>query len=51
MASRVVFMTGGAASRRERAFLDDGKWTLVEKPFQAARVRARVRDAIRAGHR
>jgi len=25
MASRVVFMTGGAASRRERAFLDDGK--------------------------
>jgi two-component system cell cycle sensor histidine kinase/response regulator CckA len=51
MAARVVFMTGGAASRRERAFLDAGKWTLVEKPFQAARVRAMVRDAIQAGHR
>ena len=45
---RIVFMTGGAVSRRERAFLDKGPKTLVEKPFQAARMRALVRDAIRA---
>jgi len=48
LASRVIFMTGGAVSRRERNFLDEGTRVLVEKPFHAARVRALVHDAVAA---
>lgn len=46
-AERVVFMTGGAFSQEARTFLGQVGNTVVEKPFEIARLRAVINERIR----
>jgi PAS domain S-box-containing protein len=48
-AARVVFLTGGAFTARERAFLDETRRPVVEKPFDAEVLRALVSRIARGG--
>jgi CheY-like chemotaxis protein/two-component sensor histidine kinase len=49
LASRFVFVTGGAFTQRARAFLERTRAPCVDKPFEAARLREVVRAAAAAG--
>lgn len=44
LASRFVFMTGGAFTRQARAFLNDSELACLEKPFELAQIRDLVRE-------
>lgn len=46
-AQRVVFLTGGAFTPSTRAFLDGVANQRIEKPFDAKRLRALLRDRLR----
>lgn len=46
-AEKVIFMTGGAFTSRAREFLDQIRNPLVEKPFDAASLRALVHGTLR----
>lgn len=43
---KLIFMTGGAFSPRTRAFLTDLPNTVIEKPFEIARLRALVNERL-----
>ncbi len=44
LASRFVFMTGGAFTRKARSFLKNMQLTCLEKPFELRRIRDLVRE-------
>ena len=44
LASRFVFMTGGAFTRQARSFLEKTKLTYLEKPFELRQIRDLVRQ-------
>ena len=44
LASRFVFMTGGAFTRKARAFLKKTRLTCLEKPFELSEIRELVRE-------
>jgi len=46
-ADRVIFLTGGAFTGSTRAFLDHVKNLRLDKPFDAAQLRALVNDRVR----
>jgi CheY-like chemotaxis protein len=46
-ADKIVFVTGGAFTSRARSFLDQVKNRRFEKPFDAAQLRAIVRERLR----
>lgn len=47
LAKKVVFMTGGAFSKRARAFLGHVHAPLLEKPFKISQLRALVQERLR----
>ena len=49
LASRFVFVTGGAFTPRARDFLDTVPATRLEKPFEMSSLRELLRDRVRAG--
>jgi hypothetical protein len=46
LASRIVFMTGGAFTQTGRQFLDSVPNARVEKPFNAAALKALVANLV-----
>lgn len=49
MANRMIFLTGGAFTHQARSFLTDPPKEHIEKPFDAANVRAIVQRHLRSG--
>lgn len=45
--TRMLFLTGGAFTPRAKAFLDDPAHERIEKPFNAAHLRALINERIR----
>ena len=46
-AARMIFLTGGAFTPRARAFIDETRNKLIEKPFDAIHLRAIINAQMR----